>query len=285
MTAPHNENAGFSAAPEEGAPLTGAPLTGGPLTGAPLTGEPLTGAPRTGAPRTGLPHPGVPVEHHLTTARTARYYTLGAPLAETKRVWFVLHGYAQLAGRFLRHFNGIVPADTLIVAPEALSRFYLELPRADRKHMERIGAAWMTREDRDADISDTRAWLDSVYRTVMDDIARATDGLPEVTIMAFSQSVAITMRWIAGGVAKPSRVIMWAGSLATDVEPDAFRAGLGNADVLLVAGERDLFLTEKTRPLIRGQWDALGIPVREILYDGVHEVDPVMLAELLQLHR
>ncbi len=242
-------------------------------------------APEDALPHSGASAPSVPVEHHLTTVRTARYYTLGAPLAATKRVWFVLHGYAQLAARFLRHFDGIVPADTLIVAPEALSRFYLELPRADRKHMERIGAAWMTREDRDADIADTRAWLDSVYRTVMDDITRATDGTPEVTIMAFSQSVAITMRWIAGGVVKPARVIMWAGSLATDVDADAFRSGLGNAEVLLVAGERDMFLTEKTRPLIRGQWDALDIPVREILYDGVHEVDPVMLGELLQLRR
>lgn len=242
-----------------------------------------TDAQNENAESAAAPEAGVPVEHHLTTARTARYYTLGAPLAETRRVWFVLHGYAQLAARFLRHFNGIVPADTLIVAPEALSRFYLELPRADRKHMERVGAAWMTREDREADMSDTRAWLDSVYRTVMDDIARATAPLPEVTILAFSQSVAISMRWIAGGVPKPSRVIMWAGSLANDVDQDAFRAGLGSAEVILVSGNRDMFLTEKTRPMIRSQWDALGVPVREMMYDGVHEVDAGMLADLLQL--
>lgn len=226
--------------------------------------------------------PAAPVEHHLTTVRTARYFTIGASLTEAKHVWFVLHGYAQLAARFLRHFNGIVPADTLVVAPEALSRFYLELPRADRKHMERIGAAWMTREDREADMSDTRAWLDSVYRTVMDDIAAATDDVPSVTVLAFSQSVAISMRWIAGGVVKPSRFIAWAGSLATDIDADAFRAGLRGADVLLVAGDRDMFLTEKTRPLIRAQWEALGVPVSELLYDGIHELDPATLEKLLQ---
>ncbi|MEP6833085.1 MAG: phospholipase [Gemmatimonas sp.] len=246
--------------------------------------EPTRDVQNENAKSSPAPEDGIPVEHHLTTVRTARYFTVGAPLAETKRVWFVLHGYAQLAARFLRHFDGIVPADTLIVAPEALSRFYLELPRADRKHMERVGAAWMTREDRDADIADTRAWLDSVYRTVMDDIARANQRAPAVTVMAFSQSVAMTMRWIAGGVVKPSRVIMWAGSLATDVDVEAFRAGLGNADVLLVSGNRDMFLTEKTRPMIRAQWDTLGIPVKEYLYDGEHEVEPTMLAELLQLN-
>lgn len=227
-----------------------------------------------------------PREHHLTTARTARYFTLGAPVAETKRVWFALHGYAQLAARFLRHFRDIVPPDTLIVAPEALSRFYLELPRADRKHMERVGAAWMTREDREVDIADTRAWLDSVYRAIIDDVTRTTGNVPEVTLLAFSQSVAITMRWIAGGVVKPARVIMWAGSLANDVDPDEFRAGLGDAEVILVAGELDHFMTEKARTTILGQWQALGVNTREIVYDnGIHELEPTVLATLLQSGR
>src|SRR5262245_49795552 len=92
-----------------------------------------------------------PEEHHLTTTRTARYFTTGAPLAETQAVWFVLHGYGQLAVRFLRHFEGAVPSHTMVVAPEGLSRFYLEMPRADRGHLARTGAAWMTKEDRLAD--------------------------------------------------------------------------------------------------------------------------------------
>jgi predicted esterase len=224
---------------------------------------------------------GAPVEHHLVTVRTARYFTTGASVSDTRHVWFVLHGYAQLAQRFLRHFNGIVPEGTRIVAPEALSRFYLELPRADRRHMERVGAAWMTREDRESDIADTRAWLDSLYRSVMDEIVNATGRAPTVTVLAFSQSVAITMRWLAGGTVHPSRVIMWAGSLATDVDADAFRAGLHGAEIVLVAGDRDQFMTEKARHTIRSQWDALGVSVREVLYDGVHEIDPTTLATLL----
>ena len=44
-------------------------------------------------------------EHHLSVARTARYYTLGEPGAT--EVWFVCHGYGQLAGRFLRRFEPI----------------------------------------------------------------------------------------------------------------------------------------------------------------------------------
>lgn len=218
------------------------------------------------------------------TTRTARYFTTGAGAEHAREVWFALHGYAQLAPRFLRHFKGIIPADTLVVAPEGLSRFYLEMPRPDRGHMQRIGATWMTREDREADMADTRAWLDRVYRTVIDGVTTAALPAPHVTVLAFSQGVAIAMRWIAGGVVKPTRVIMWAGSLATDVDADAFRAGLNGAEVVLVTGTRDEFFTGKARDTVRGQWEALGVPVREVSYDGVHELDAEVLAELLQLN-
>ena len=40
-------------------------------------------------------------EHHLSVERTARYYTLGS-LDGPRDVWFVCHGYGQLAARFLK---------------------------------------------------------------------------------------------------------------------------------------------------------------------------------------
>ena len=224
-----------------------------------------------------------PELHHLPTLRTGRYYTLGAAPQNAKRVWFVLHGYAQLAARLLRHFDGIIPADVMIVAPEGLSRFYLELPRADGGHMNRVGAAWMTREDRDVEIADARGWLDSVYREVMDSITRASGTPAAVTILAFSQGVATAMRWVAGGVAKPRRFISWAGSLATDVDAEEIHARLASTEVLLVAGEADHFATPAARDRIRNEWRALKLQTREITYDGVHELHPATLAELLNL--
>lgn len=221
----------------------------------------------------------------MTTARTARYFTVGAPVAETRTVWFALHGYGQLASRFLRHFDETIPTGTLVVAPEGLSRFYLEMPRADRGHMARVGAAWMTREDRLADIADTRAWLDSVYREVINQVVQATNAMPDVGILAFSQGVATSMRWIAGGDVKPSRAVMWAGSLADDVDVLALQLALQGTDVVLVAGTDDQFMTEKARRMLLTQWETLGIPVREVEYDGAHELEAMTLAELLQINR
>lgn len=221
----------------------------------------------------------------MTTARTARYFTVGAPAESTRSVWFVLHGYGQLASRFLRHFEDVVPSETLVVAPEGLSRFYLEMPRADRGHMARVGAAWMTREDRLAEIADTRGWLDSVYRTVIDRIVLATGETPTVSVLAFSQGVATATRWIAGGVINPARVVMWAGSVAEDVDAAALQASLAHSEVVLVSGTDDPFLTEKARRMLIAQWNALGITVREHEYDGVHELEPTVLRQLLEISR
>src|SRR4051812_28301688 len=97
-------------------------------------------------------------EHHLWTPRSARYFTLGNP-AEARELWLVGHGYGYLASRFLERFQPIATADRCIVAPEGLSRFYL----TDRPGERRVGASWMTREDRLNEISDYIRYLDGVY--------------------------------------------------------------------------------------------------------------------------
>ncbi|MEP6780127.1 MAG: phospholipase [Gemmatimonadaceae bacterium] len=222
-----------------------------------------------------------PQMHHRQTVRTARYFTLGASLASTRRIWFVLHGYGQLAERFLRHFNGVIPPDTLIVAPEGLSRFYIEMPRADRGHLNRIGAAWMTKEDRDADIHDAGVWLDSVYSGVMEDVRQASGQLPTASVLAFSQAVATAMRWIAGGAVHAERVVFWAGSLATDVDASALRNGLRGAEISYVTGTNDQFFTPKAHERIAGEWEELGLSPRNVSYDGIHELDKTVVAEFL----
>jgi predicted esterase len=223
-----------------------------------------------------------PVEHHLHTLRTGRYYTVGAELKNVKRVWFLLHGYAQLAARQLRHFEGIVPADTLVVSVEALSRFYLELPRADGGHTARVGAAWMTREDRLADIDDANGWLDNVHRAVVDKVTRSSGDVPEVNMLAFSQGVATCMRWIARGAVRPAHAVFWAGSTATDVDADTLRARLDGADVVLVAGNQDQFLSDANRERLRQAWESLAVNTREVSYEGMHELNAAVLEQLLR---
>ena len=47
--------------------------------------------------------------------RSARYAAIGADPEAASRIWFALHGYGQLAERFLKPFDGIVPRDTCVI--------------------------------------------------------------------------------------------------------------------------------------------------------------------------
>ncbi|MEJ2217163.1 MAG: hypothetical protein P8099_11165 [Gemmatimonadota bacterium] len=102
------------------------------------------------------------IERHITVSRVARYYTLGPPAIDAAEVWFVLHGYRQLAGRFLRRFEALDDGTRRIVAPEGLSRFYVDDDSGPHGPGSRVGASWMTREDREREIDDYVAYLDAV---------------------------------------------------------------------------------------------------------------------------
>jgi hypothetical protein len=93
-----------------------------------------------------------------------RYYTKGELGSSTKNIWFVLHGYGQLAKYFLNKFNIVSEAGAYVIAPEGLSKFYLE-DVTSRAHTgnNRVGATWMTRENRLTDIENYITYLNRIY--------------------------------------------------------------------------------------------------------------------------
>ena len=70
--------------------------------------------------------------HHLTVSKTARYYTLGALSEQTKEIWFVIHGWAQLAGPYLNEFAAMDDGSRFFIAPEALNKFYIKITQESR---------------------------------------------------------------------------------------------------------------------------------------------------------
>jgi dienelactone hydrolase len=215
------------------------------------------------------------------TQRTARYALLGAELAFAKRVWFALHGYGMLATRFVRAFDEAIPDDTCIVAPEALSRFYIEMPRPDGGHLQRVGATWLTRESRDSEIADAHRWLDLVHDDVVAEIVARRGEAPLIGVLGFSQGVATAMRWIASGVVAPEQFVAWAGGLAQDVDRARFTQKMQQAQMVMVAGTRDEFATDAARATIASAVAALEVPHRAMTFDGAHHLDVPLLRTLL----
>ena len=215
------------------------------------------------------------------TPRTARYVVLGAEPARASRLWFALHGYGMLAERFVQPFQGIVPDDTCIVAPEALSRFYLELPRADGSHMQRIGATWLTRESRETEIEDAHRWLDRVHDEVVAESTAAHLRAPIVGVLGFSQGVATAMRWIASGRVAPKQFVAWAGGMAQDVDRARFREKMRDAEMVIVTGTEDPYVTPQAKSAVRGLMAELSISHRELDFGGAHQLDVPLLQSLL----
>ncbi len=216
------------------------------------------------------------VEQHVAVGRTARYYTLGDPGPATREVWFVLHGHGQLARYFVRPFQAVARDGRLIVAPEALNRYYQENAGVHGPEA-RVGATWMTREDRLAEIADYVAYLDRLYERVMGGLPRA--GV-RVTALGFSQGVATACRWACRGRSRLDRLVLWAGLLPPELTGDADRAALSRLAVLRVLGTRDQFATRESIAGDDARFRALGLEAPLLRFDGGHEIHAGILLEL-----
>jgi predicted esterase len=217
----------------------------------------------------------ITAEHSLAVQRTARYYTLGAD-SSADDVWFVCHGYAQLAATFVETFRVIADDRRLIVAPEGLSRFYAETTtRAGTART--VGASWMTREDRLNEIADYVRYLDAVYQRVF---SRLTRTGVRVTALGFSQGVATVCRWLAQRQATVEQVILWAATLPPELLYERGASLFGGAPIALVLGDHDAAIDRASFDDDERMLRAKGFPVSRHRFAGGHRLDNDLLTEL-----
>lgn len=222
------------------------------------------------------------VPHHITVPRTARYYVLGAPNELVRDVWIVCHGFAQLAEDFIEPFATLEGDTRLIVAPEALSRFYLD-SRPAHSRTSKVGATWMTREDRDAEIVDVVTYLDALYERLFLDLAdhgMDRDGV-RVHALGFSQGAAAVSRWVARGSAVVDNLVVWGSGIPQDVNVRALGERRPALSIDLVYGTGDEWLAGEVVPAQRAVLEASGVPYRVHSFDGGHVLNRAVLRELM----
>ena len=215
-------------------------------------------------------------EHHISVTRTARYFTLGGRGPGVVEVWFVCHGYGQLAGRFIRHFAALDDGSRLIVAPEALARFYLgevNGPSADRK----IGASWMTREDRLTEIDDYVRYLDALLQEVLRPFEPRA---PRVTALGFSQGAATVSRRASLGKSRVDRLVLWGGELPPDPDLATVADRLRAVRLTLVYGRQDQYFTPKIIAATEGRLRDQAVPYDVVMFEGGHELDDEVLVKI-----
>lgn len=210
-------------------------------------------------------------EHHLTIQRHARYRMLGTPGVHIREVWFVLHGYGMLAEYFIRHFRALDDGTRLIVAPEAFNRFYLELGG-------RVGATWMTKEDRERDIADQRAYLDQLYQHIT-----APLGDVHVVTLGFSQGATAACRWALLGASRLDRLVCWAGSLPHDLKLAQHARTLNQLGMIYVLGDQDEYLTPERLAAAERRLSRAGVDYTAVPYVGTHRIMPAVLRDVAAL--
>ncbi len=208
-------------------------------------------------------------EHHIEVRKTARYYTIGTPSAEIRTVGFFCHGYRQLGGRFLSQLARLDDGHRLLVAPEGLHRFYVGESTIFHGKDSRIGASWMTAEDRGNEISDYVAYLDQVYERIFESVDRTS---VRVVALGFSQGAAAVARWVAGGRARVDRTVLWGGMLPPDLDVEGFRRNMGEP-VTLVMGRDDELVSKALVRKAQEQMQADNILYDLIEFDGGHHLD------------
>jgi len=207
--------------------------------------------------------------HYLKVEKTARYCTLGELNEHTRTIWMVCHGYGQLAPYFIEKFRVLDDGNTFIIAPEALSRFYLE------GFSGRVGATWMTKEERESDIADYVEYLEKLYN----ELTHGFDTTPlKLNILGFSQGVATVCRWAVSKKKDFNKLVLWAGIFPPDLNTDfqfsmeAFQ----KKEVYVVYGDRDPLLKEEHKKEI----EVLGsrfTNLKVVIFNGKHELNEQVL--------
>ncbi len=208
--------------------------------------------------------------YELKTTKTAHIYTFNRFTPETTSVWIVLHGYGQMAKYFIRKFN-VLPPQHFVIAPEALSRFYVQ------GYSGRVGANWMTKEDRLTDIDDYIAYLDQVYEKFVWQNANA--GKVQINVVGFSQGGATAARWVSKTRFKVDNLILWSCIFPEDVNfPEIEKKAL---NYYVLYGLNDEFnvgeQVQKMKPILEQN----RVNCRFIPFEGNHTIPPDVLKHLV----
>jgi predicted esterase len=210
-------------------------------------------------------------KHQLIIPKTARYFTLGELNENTETVWFVIHGYGQLAEYFIKKFTVLDDGKTFIVAPEALSKFYLN------GFTGRVGATWMTRTERENEIQDYVNYLNLLYDTVLKNSNGKT---LKINILGFSQGTATVVRWCMNQHIRYERLILWAGYFGNGIQDVINPEKVTDKEVILCYGKEDEFL--KQLDVLQYENDVRSvIPHIQIhTFEGGHTIDEKLLLQI-----
>ncbi len=204
--------------------------------------------------------------------RTGRYFSLNSIQSKTKNIWIVFHGYGQLAEYFIKHFEILNAEENFVIAVEGLSRFYVDGLTG------RVGASWMTKEDREEEIKDQSNYINAVLKNA------GVDPLDDsycFNVLGFSQGTATAVRWFVNNGIRPSQLVLWAGSFPHDVAAKEHQSIFKELPIHFVYGNEDQFLKDVNIEEKTAEFEKMGMNLRVWEFGGKHVMDKPTLAKIV----
>lgn len=210
-------------------------------------------------------------EKRVPYTSTNTYETLNTLTAKTKHIWIVLHGIGYLSKYFIRYFEDLNAAENYIIAPQAPSKYYL---KNEYKH---VGASWLTKEKTRLEIDNVMAYLNAVY---------AAENLPEhcdLHILGYSQGVSIACRWVAFRQLKCSSLILYAGGIPHELQPEdfAFLETQGTAVHVLVGDQDEYINAERLAQESQRMQLLFNGRAQQTIFKGGHELKKELIEQLI----
>ena len=175
---------------------------------------------------------------------------------------------------FLDDCRALDDGTRLVIAPEALSRYYEGPISANRNTI--VAASWMTRDQREDEIRDYVRYLDDLHAH---NAKRFGATIPSVTVLGFSQGGAAALRWVAAGHVKPARLVIWASSIAPELDY-ANNAALRAPTFTYVCGAKDIYITPKVLDQQLNVLRSAGLNHNAESFDGGHRMDDATLTRI-----
>lgn len=155
-----------------------------------------------------------------------------------------------------------------LVFPEGTHRYYL------RGNGGRVGASWMTKEDRLTDIANQARYLDGLVQHVLG------SSEAKVTVIGFSQGAATASRWVCSTDLHINNLVLWSSAFPPDLPVLERSSKLNELSVYQFMGMEDPYLKEQKGGVTTEFKAPSGVQLERITFDGGHEIRPSEL-ELL----
>jgi predicted esterase len=166
------------------------------------------------------------------------------------------HGYAETAEIQLERLRTVAP-DWTLLSIQGLHRFY-------RGRSQDVVASWMTRQDREAAISDNKQYVASVIEMV----AKEYSAGPSRVYTGFSQGVPMAFR-AATSAGKTANAVI---ALGSDIPPELDNEALSRIEkVLLGRGERDDWYTAEKMAVDESRLRHAKVETQVFVFNAAHE--------------